>query len=269
MNILYPRILRLLTLACCYYCFCSNALIAQVALAAPTLEAITGTTVVANIRLRTADTLGSLQFTFAWDSSVLQFVSVQNFGLIGTSEASNFNLTTVNSGKLRFLWDDTRLQGVTSSDSITIFSLTFRAIGAANTRSDLRFDSVPLKIRASTIQGTTLRMGNIRQGYVRLTPRTASEEISTTQPIQIQNFPNPFQTDTRFDFVLPQSETIFFYVHDAEGKTLLSEKKYCDAGNQQIDLQAFSNPSTWKNGTYFFTLKTSNAFLTRKIIKTD
>ncbi|MEO0339270.1 MAG: cohesin domain-containing protein [Bacteroidota bacterium] len=74
----------------------------------------------------------AIKFPVTWDTSVVEFQSITNFGLPGMN-LSDFDLSTVNQGLIRVNWqfDDCEVatQGSTIQDDVIIFTLCFRAIG--------------------------------------------------------------------------------------------------------------------------------------------
>ncbi|NJK82668.1 MAG: hypothetical protein HC912_01490 [Saprospiraceae bacterium] len=62
------------------------------------------------------DIIGT-QFSLVWDSTVLQLIGVENFGLQGVRN-DRFGLFN---GLIRFAWIDDQLSGITVNDSTTIF----------------------------------------------------------------------------------------------------------------------------------------------------
>jgi M6 family metalloprotease-like protein len=81
-----------------------------------------------------------LQFTLAWDPTILHFLSATNFGLKGLS-TPNFN-TGLN-GKLPFAWDDPSASGVTVSNGTRLFSVQFKVVSSNPAVSPIAFENFP------------------------------------------------------------------------------------------------------------------------------
>ncbi len=89
----------------------------------------------------------SMQFSLAWDSSVLQFESLQNFNPNVTNLSSNnFGTNNASNGQLTFAWFDLTLTGVTLSDGDPIFSICFNAIGELDEHTPLQFTNSPTAV---------------------------------------------------------------------------------------------------------------------------
>lgn len=70
----------------------------------------------------------SMQGTFAFDTSVISYSGVVNFGLPDLSLA-NFGTTQANNGLLSYSWFDQDLMGETYADSAVLFELVFQVDG--------------------------------------------------------------------------------------------------------------------------------------------
>lgn len=80
------------------------------------------------IRAWAFDQIVSMQGTFAFDTSVIHYNSVVNFGLPDLN-SSNFGTTQVNNGLLSYSWFDQDLLGETYADSAILFELVFQIHG--------------------------------------------------------------------------------------------------------------------------------------------
>lgn len=83
-----------------------------------------------------------------------------------------------------------------------------------------------------------------------------------------QNFPNPFNPDTRIDFELPRSTTVWLKVFDINGKLVkILLNGSLSAGKHRVGWDG-SNQYGVKvaGGVYFYQLKASNFRLTRKML---
>lgn len=105
---------------------------------ADSVSGFTGGNVAVPIRVKDFIEMISLQGTLEWDTSVVAFDSVEQFGLPNLFPTS-FGTTFSAGGKLTYSWDDPSLQGVTLADSAIIFALRFDIIGSAGTQSPVSF----------------------------------------------------------------------------------------------------------------------------------
>lgn len=77
------------------------------------------------------------------------------------------------------------------------------------------------------------------------------------------NYPNPFNPNTTFEYFLPQSGQVTLKVYDALGKevtTLVRGQQ--QAGNHKVNFNAASLPS----GVYIFTIQAGNFTQSRKMV---
>ena len=96
------------------------------------------------IRVKSFSGILSMQGSFQWDPSKLQYQSVISYGPAALAlGAGNFGLASVASGNLSFSWNDADLSGETLTDSSTIFTVRFNIIGAGGTNSYLQFANNP------------------------------------------------------------------------------------------------------------------------------
>jgi len=66
----------------------------------------------------------SMQGTIQWDTAVLRFDSIAHYGPPSLSlQPAQFGLSQTGMGKLFFSWNDPTLQGVSLSDSSTLYTL--------------------------------------------------------------------------------------------------------------------------------------------------
>ena len=78
-----------------------------------------------------------------------------------------------------------------------------------------------------------------------------------------QNFPNPFNSSTLIRYYIPHQSSVELSVHDITGKVLQTLfKGNQSAGSHSINFNANSLPG----GYYFYSLKTNNQKLVRKML---
>ncbi len=102
----------------------------------------TSTQVIVPVRVFDFDSLLSCQGSLQFDVTVVNYNTIQQFGLPGMTLAS-FGLTQVGVGNLSYLWDDGTLTGVSVADSTIIFEIVFDVVGAAGQQSAICFGDVP------------------------------------------------------------------------------------------------------------------------------
>ena len=92
------------------------------------------------------------------------------------------------------------------------------------------------------------------------------EDISETSPdnfILSQNYPNPFNAQTQIEFALPSSGHIEISVYDILGRKISTPlSKFMTAGYHSLNL----NLNDHSSGLYFYTLKTTDTEIKRKMV---
>jgi hypothetical protein len=81
-----------------------------------------------------------------------------------------------------------------------------------------------------------------------------------------QNTPNPFNTETMVEFVLPQTENLMLQITNIEGRLIKEIRANFEKGTHQIKLdRSFIK----EEGVYYYTLKAGDFYATRKMIVID
>lgn len=101
----------------------------------------TGGTTCVDMKVSKFTNILSAQFVITYDQTRVEFQSLQ-FGAnpLGLSNGANFNTTVP--GQIRFTWNDPTALGLDLTDGTSIFSICFKAIGAAGTSSPINITSI-------------------------------------------------------------------------------------------------------------------------------
>ncbi len=134
----------------------------------PTISGKTGDEVKLNVTVDNFTDLSVFQWTIRWDPAVLEFKSIQDFDLPDLTAAS-FNILKVSQGYFTTAWFNQ--QGATKQNGSTIFSITFKIIGADGKTSGVDFSNTPLKAEfadknSQTCNSISLVNGRINSGTV-------------------------------------------------------------------------------------------------------
>ncbi len=89
-----------------------------------------------------ADILG-FQFSMSWDTAVIRFDTIINFGLSGLS-GGNFNTRMPDNGTLRSTWTDPLGTGVSVDNGTVAFELCFNVVGEEGESSVIAFTNTPI-----------------------------------------------------------------------------------------------------------------------------
>ena len=101
-----------------------------------------GTDVLVPVRVSNFTDIRTFQFSFHWNTGVVTFLNVEQFGLSGLS-VGNFGTINTNAGRLTVSWDDTSGGTVTLPDATAIFFVKFKCSGAPSNTTSLIIDGTP------------------------------------------------------------------------------------------------------------------------------
>lgn len=220
-----------------------------------------------NVQVMDFEVISSVQFAMFWDSDVLEYVGVENFGLPDMSLSGNFFFVDTVPGRLRFSWvdPDPYFNGVTVDDMTTIFSVKMKAIGnpAQSTvfevTSDPVFPAMPVEIINTTGEVPV----NIENGTIVIAGVSSSFEAVTNDFVLHQNSPNPFADVTNIKFELNRTSNTQLSIYDHAGKVVFEQSKTYASGSHTIQIARDLFQSA---GSYFYTLKTENSTATRQLV---
>jgi hypothetical protein len=218
--------------------------VGQAIVFAPTLAARTGDVLTLPIRFVSNDSINGLQFTLKWNASVLKYVDLTSLGLTGQSLEGNFGRTDTTNGTIRFLWAHPQARNLPVLDTVTLFLLKLRVIGAGGTSSWIAVADTPTKaISISGANGLQKPLQK-RDGAVNVL-KTGGTEIDVGQknvflyPIA----PNPATDFFHIKFYLNQSEAITYYLMDITGQIVHSFRERCPAGTHHFTIPTTHLPT--------------------------
>ena len=99
--------------------------------------------IIVPVRTKNFQNIISMQGTLFFDSSKLNLLSVEQFG-ISDLDSSNFGFNNISNGKLSFSWFESTLAGTGMVDSSIIFVLKFSILANAGMQSEIGFINSPL-----------------------------------------------------------------------------------------------------------------------------
>ena len=237
---------------------------AQVTLVAPNKMVRSNDSVVVELRVKTRDTLSTLQFTLTWNPAVLSFGRVDTLGGFPPSAVTDeFGVSNVAQGKLSFVWISASNNGLPIVDSLEIFKVVFKAIGANGTNSSVQYASSPTPIKASNAQlisiVVTTQVGSIKVGTTAILESFASNGLRLEQ-----NKPNPFQNQTLIPFHLDKADEVFLSVFDFKGQRIIEKKGFYGAGSYEWLL---NTEGGLPKGSYVYRIGTRSGFQSKVFIK--
>ncbi len=235
----------------------------QLTLAASSLVQDPGDEFFIDITTQGFDSIAAIQLTMKWDSSVIEFLDIDNFGLPTSSSNPNihFSFAYLSSGYLTFLWDPGTGGTVDLPDNTSIMRLKYKAIGAPSSSSPFEFVGTITAI--SVLAGSDLHQVNLNlePGEVKLTPVLGIHGIAEIEEMLIS--PNPSSQDIGIQFSLDHPVDLAWSVSDMQGKEIISRQFAKADGQQTIKIDRDLFPAT---GVYLFSMRSAHGVLTQKLI---
>ncbi len=207
----------------------------------------------------------SIQGTIQFDTTKLQFVSVQDYNTL-PMVIGDFGTTHVTSGKLTFSWIQSAMAGVTLTDSTTIFSIKFNVIGSAGQTTQIQFVNTPTPYEVIDPAYNPVPYSLV-YGVLTIYTTVSIPEIQSIEFQLFQNEPNPFTDETRFVFSLPEDGLVSFTVYDMLGNKVLAFDKEFQAGNRSLLFNANQLVgSKLSGGTYYYRISSGQYSGTGKML---
>ena len=232
---------------------------------APSTSVDYGALYKAHIKAKGFENLTGLQFIISWDSTVLQYKGIQDFGLKLSLE-QNFGITEASRGTLRFLWFDEALSPVTLKDSAVLFGINFEVIGAPQTQTELAFSGDFLTQIEVYDRNFDKVDAKFEHGQLSVSSQGTSGSYYVSDPEEISMkaaSPNPFSASTRIDFRIGQTTTAIWRIIDAQGRLIFEEERRFDSGDHSIALDGALFPAS---GIYYYQMRSSDFTVTQKLI---
>lgn len=155
--------------------------------------------------------------------------------------------------------------------SIVLF-LSFNSLNISQTISGIVKDKISLKpLENVKVEVTNLSTGvrdsvfsnsNGRWYFNLLTDN--DDDILPNQIYVSQNFPNPFNPSTKIQFLLNRADNVEISIHNSLGELIDYKQNFLSAG-----FYSFEYISKGAAGIYFYTIKTSDAAITKKMVQLD
>ena len=98
------------------------------------------------------DSIGSLQFSVNWNTTLLKFDSISINGTVLILSNSNFGVSLANSGRLSFAWTTNSLAGTTAADGSLLFRIYFTAISSGIASVQFGDDPTSREAFTSTVE---------------------------------------------------------------------------------------------------------------------
>jgi gliding motility-associated-like protein len=116
-----------------------------------------GDTVCVSFTVQDFDLINRMQYTVSWESSILQYIGVQNMSLPSMGAFNFYPNQALSLGVLGVEWENQ--PGVTRPDGIKIFDVCFRILGDPGECTPISFTDFPYPIDVQTDESNNTNVG--------------------------------------------------------------------------------------------------------------
>ncbi len=182
------------------------------------------------------------QFTFEFDSDVLDYTGFENENLPGFNK-DNFGFNYLKNGQITVSWDE--INAVSLENGDPVFSLKFKALD----------DVVLSEVLTINSKLTTKEAYNNEFEILDLDLKFSNQKAISSKVFDFEIYPNPFSENTTIQFDLKKDELVELSVFNLQGELIFSENKRFKKGSNKFELE--SNAFR-QNGIYIARLKIGN-----------
>ncbi len=190
------------------------------------------------------DEILGYQLTLGFDNEALEFIKVDLAGLESLDE-NNFGLKYTDRGLITTNWLNP--QNADLPGETILFALKFRARQNAELRDLLEINSQIINAEAYNSDFEITDVELIVEEFLE------NESGDSETAILYQNFPNPFDENTKIGFDLPEGGQCLFEVYATDGGLVFSRKLNAATGYNEIRI---SKEDIRNRGVYFYRLST-------------
>lgn len=199
------------------------------------------------------------QFTLEFDTDKLAFDDF-TANKLQNCTADNFGYSMLDQGIITASWNTT--SGVTLKKNTELFTLSFTAKTAGNLSDYLSISSQATTAEAYKANSGSAELMDVVIGYNNGNTTTVLEGAFELY----QNQPNPFNTETKVGFNLPQNENATITVFDLSGKVIKQVNQEFAKGYNEV---IFNKSELNATGVLYYQLQTSEFTDTRKMLLID
>ena len=238
----------------------------QVTLYSPHVVGDPNQSVAVDVKVVDFDNMVAAQFTLQYDTLILNFGSVGNFGIFNISN-QNIGIPQgpfpTPNGIVTFAWiADNLITGQSMADSSVLFTVNFQVIGSSGQVSPIHFSDAWTDLEFGDTSDVAIAH-NLYDGSVTVSGGSAVEEIVTEDFTFFPVSPNPVADAAQIRFRLERSSQITLSIFDISGNRIYQEAKFYGSGTQSLTLSKEVFPAA---GAYFARLTTENAQAVQKLV---
>ena len=196
------------------------------------------------------------QFTIGFDPALFELITVEQFGLENMT-IDNFGFNKIDEGMLLANWAPSNNTDPIDEGTM-LFQLKLMARSTTQLAGHLWIQNDPLtnevyiKNKNTAVQVHPFELQILD-----------NEMDRSGQVVLFQNTPNPFSTETKIRFQLPEATTVDLKIHDTTGKVVWSQQQFYKQGDHEIKING-SDLGT--DGIYVCTLNTTIGNETIKLV---
>lgn len=221
-----------------------------------------GQTINIPVKIRRFKGLISAQLSIKWDSTVVQYLGVDNFGLSTMTLATHFGTNGVRPNKINLSWVDNNITPQTITDDNSLFNIKFKLVGKKGQSTPLLFDTDFFEFLNVNSKDAKVGFNN---GVINVTQSLAIGDSPFKGGTVSVASPNPFHDETAIKLELTENQDITIRVFDLTGKNIYSQTSWYEVGTQFVRI---SKNNIQESGTYFYRLETSTGeSISGKLIK--
>ena len=214
------------------------------------------------VKIRKFKNLISAQLSIKWDSTVVQYVGVDNFGLSTMTLAAHFGIVGSRPSRINLSWVENNIIPQTIADDNTLFNIKFKLIGKKGQSTSLLFNDDYFEFLNGHSKEAKVGYAN---GAINITKSIAVGDNPFKSGIATIASPNPFSDETAIKLELTENQDITLRIFDLTGKNIYNETSMYEVGTQFIRI---NKNNIQMPGTYFYHLETSNGErISGKLIK--
>ena len=208
-----------------------------------------GQTINIPVRVRGFNNVISAQFIVQWDSTKIQYLGVDGFGVASINEQSHFGYIGTNPDRIRFVWFDPDLKPQPIADDGILFNIRMKVIGKKEESSPIAFMQ-----DGTTIYEFLDKDGNeikyaFGNGEIKITGSTSASFQQNDSLSSGGLFPNPFSDEAFIMLNLTENQCIKLDIFDVSGLIVYSNSTNYQSGTQFVHINKNYIPS---DGLYFY-----------------
>jgi len=232
---------------------------AQLGFRAASMVAQKGQIIEVPIQVSNFDSIGGFQLSMTWDTNILDFKAITNFGL---DKVENFDYSEITTGALFYYWYAENVDtGFSVEDDDTIFTLQFEVIGDQGDSTWVSFVDEPNAPEAVDYQDQVLPL-EFTYGLVVVDDASSTIDLPAS-PIMMQVIPNPCREWCDVRLTVNESLDVTIQVVDLAGQIVYQQQRHMEPGQQEVSLPA---NQALAGGGYFIVVETDRGRYIKKML---